>query len=199
MERDSFEKASEKYREAAERLRANDFQGALDGFAAALGLLTGGASPARARILGNMGHILVRLQRHAEAMAAFGEAYDIFTRLGERNEAAEQAANCGSVCRDTGNWGLAEEHYRTALSIFEETGQTSGIANQYSNIAFIHSQNGGPDEAVRYFRMAQDMFTQLGDDNKAELCKRNILALGPFLATDAKPLPASQPAAAEGK
>lgn len=188
MQLGSFEGAVQKNREAVEQLKKNDFQEALNSFSAAMSLLPDDAHPTRARIACNIGHVLVRLQRYHEAISAFENARDLFRQLGERNEAAEQIANCGSVCRDMENWDLALEHYRTALAQFEETGHSYGIANQYSNMAFIQSQRGMPGESVRYFKMAKRIFTELGDATRTELCERNILALEPFLAPDTEPV-----------
>ena len=177
MGQGSYESVRIKILEAAECLQKGDYERALASFFAAVELLPEDGHLARARLCSNIGHVLVRLQRYAEAVTYFGGALEIFVQSGDVVCSAEQLGNIGSVHRDTENWAASLDNYRKALTIFEELGHKTGIADQCSNIAFIRSRKGEVEEALRYFNKARDLYLELGEDRKVGLCEKNLQAI----------------------
>jgi len=51
-----------------------------------------------AGLLNNLGHLQVKLKRLELALSAFQSAARIFEEIGDRQAAAWQQGNCGSVC-----------------------------------------------------------------------------------------------------
>ncbi|WP_228056643.1 tetratricopeptide repeat protein [Microcoleus sp. LEGE 07076] len=69
----------------------------------------------------------------------------------------------GAIHRYFGNWDLAEEYFKDALSMEEENSNQSGIATSLGMLGDIERNRGNWDEAERLYRQSLALMTELGD------------------------------------
>ncbi len=159
-------------------IQEGDLQGACDAFSKALELLEQSPHPQRRAVfLNNLGHVLVGLKRHDEALERFQEAGRSCESLGDRTGLAWQLGNVGSVYRDKEEHETALDSYRKALAIFEEQKESNGMADQYSNIGYIHARKRERETALEWFQKAKALYESLGEERKASLAEQNIRIL----------------------
>jgi tetratricopeptide (TPR) repeat protein len=181
MGQNGYERAKQIYHAGQECFEKGDFDGALENFSKALELLPEDQAQSKARLHNNRGHIQVKLKRYDDALSSFGEAAEVYDKLGDRIGLGEQIANIGSVFRDREEWDAALENYSKSLSIFNEVGHTRGVADQYSNIAYAHVQQARFKSAFELFRKAKALYDEVGEQMKSQLCDQNMQALTPHI------------------
>ena len=96
--------------------------------------------PTYAAAWNNLGLLLHRMGRYAEARTAYERA------LGESREGAEAAYNLGSLNEDTGDVDEAIRCYRRALDVSPD------YADAHFNLAGALARAGRGDEAVRHWQ-----------------------------------------------
>ncbi len=96
--------------------------------------------PTYAAAWNNLGLLLHRMGRYAEARTAYERA------LGESRECAEAAYNLGSLNEDTGDVDEAIRCYRRALDVSPD------YADAHFNLAGALARAGRGDEAVRHWQ-----------------------------------------------
>jgi tetratricopeptide (TPR) repeat protein len=69
----------------------------------------------------------------------------------------------GAIQRDFGNWDVAENYFKDALSIDQEQDSTSGMTYSWEQLGYIESCRGNWDEAERLYRQCLEVETELGD------------------------------------
>jgi len=129
----------------------------------------------RARLSSNLGVVAARMRRFSQSRQAFLKALVLFEELGNAQQVALQHGNLGSVCRDTGEYRRAIEHYHRAVGLLiDASGDETLLADQWSNLAFAHSQIEQYQEAIDYFDRAVDVYQRCGNARKVQLALENI-------------------------
>lgn len=177
MSAKSMDEARKRNALAGECIGRGDFREALEHLSGALDHLPDDERGPKARLLSNTGHVNVKLGQLDDARKGFEDAADVFRELGDDVGLGEQLGNLGSVYRDMEAWDEALPCYRQALEIFERIEHKAGIAAQYSNISYACSGKGELQEALDYALKARGLFEESGDTRRAELSRKNILAL----------------------
>jgi tetratricopeptide (TPR) repeat protein len=165
----------ESFRRAAESHSRGDLPGVAEHLQAALAAMPGDTPLAdRAAVLNNLGHASAAMKDFQGALAAFGEAADLFGSAGEPGGRAEQIMNTGSVYRDMGDHARALEAYLCALELHGAAGVRLGVADQYANIGYACAMLGDKARAREAFSLARGEYEDLGETEKALLAARNI-------------------------
>lgn len=103
-------------------------------------------------------------RRHPEALAAYEEALERFTRLGEAGSVAVYWHQTGVVYQKAGRPEAAEDAYREALAIEVRLGD---VAKQASTLGQLGNLYGAvldrPEEAAAFFRQSADKYVEIGD------------------------------------
>jgi len=81
----------------------------------------------------------------------------------EDNKRSYCLISLGVIHRDFGNWDVAENYFKDALSIDQEQDSKSGIASSLGMLGYIESCRGNWDEAERLYRQSLELRTELGD------------------------------------
>lgn len=179
MTNDLPQRVSELNEKARQCLENNDLPGALLFFTEALEHLTRpDQAAARAGILNNIGHAVNSLGRPEEALAAFGQAADLYAAAGDVAAYGWQLANIGSVLRDREEHAGAIKMYEQALAALTRAKNETGRADQLSNLGYSHTRAGNRDQARDCFLQALNIYERLDEERKAALVRRNLSALG---------------------
>jgi tetratricopeptide (TPR) repeat protein len=136
----------------------NRFEEALEYFEEALAhlewaLAAGSSSGGRAQAaiaLNNIGHVLLKLKRHAEALDRLRQALAIQQRLGNLFSVGIAQETLGQVYHDIGQFEDAVEHYREALAAIQ------GSAPEHPEHADVLLGLGGALDALGRTGEARD-------------------------------------------
>jgi tetratricopeptide (TPR) repeat protein len=113
---------------------------------------------------GNLGTVRLQQQRYAEALEAYQEARDTFSRLKEPGSVAAVWHQIGMVHQDAGQPEAAEESYNQSLAIEVRLGNQAGQARTLVQLGNLYSDVlQGPEEAVACYQRAAEIYCQLGD------------------------------------
>ena len=113
---------------------------------------------------GQLGNVLRRQRRYAEALKAYEEARERFTRLDEPGTVATTWFHTGVVHQEAGQWEAAEESYQRSLEIAIRLGNVAAQASTLGQLGTLYDQSlDRPDEAQRFLRQAIDKYTEIGD------------------------------------
>jgi tetratricopeptide (TPR) repeat protein len=139
-----------------------------------LELLGGADARRRLDALHDHGGVLVLLGRTDDALAAFREMLSIAYRLGFPSKGGAAHSRIGRLYRDTGSFGPAEQHLRTALALFESTNDVRGVASCHDDIGRLLWIRGEYKSALEEMRKSLGMRKELGDGRSIALSLNNI-------------------------
>ena len=101
--------------------------------------------------------------RAKEAIAAFGQARDLYQRAGDRWGVTQALAYTGLVQHRLGDLGRTEVSYQKALQLATDLGNTAGVAAQLGNLGRLYQDKGNLGLALSYFEKSQGQLAELGD------------------------------------
>ncbi len=109
---------------------------------------------ARAHAHRGLGLASGQLQRHADAVANFRYALELFRELGDPLSQANNHLNIGWIHQEQGDHEAAVHHAEQALALFEQTGHVVGQAAALNGIGWCLAHLGDHERALRYCRRA---------------------------------------------
>jgi len=146
----------------------SDLRGALDAYSIARTIFEKAVDgEGVATVLNDMGIVLQKQGRLAEAQEKLEEAKQDFRQLGDQNGAASVLTNLGEVYRAQGALAKAEGPYREALAIFRENGRKENEYTTMNNLGGLLFQEGN-------FHSAKKLFEDLLEARKAQNDKIGI-------------------------
>lgn len=119
----------------------------------------------------------VRLQqgRYADALQAFRNARERFTRLDDLSNVAVSWHQIGMALDAIGQLEAAEDAYGESLKL---KGQLGNIAGQASTLVQLgnlyHDRLDRPEDAVKIYRRAADLFVEIGDAAREGVVRNNL-------------------------
>lgn len=124
---------------------------------------------------GQLGTVRMRQRRYSEALAAYTEARERFTRLDEPGSVAESWHLTGIVYQETGQPEAAEDAYRKSLAINVQRGNVAGQAITLNQLGILYdSALGRTEEAVTFLRQAADKYVESQDRAKEGVVRSNL-------------------------
>jgi tetratricopeptide (TPR) repeat protein len=113
---------------------------------------------------GQVGSVRLQQQRYAEALKAYQEARDTFSRLQEPGSVAIVWHQIGIVHQEAGQPEAAEEAYNQSLSIKVRLGNQAGQASTLGQLGILYSYFlQRPEEAVGFYQRAAEIYGAIGD------------------------------------
>jgi tetratricopeptide (TPR) repeat protein len=126
---------------------------------------------------GNLGTVRLHQQRYAEALEAYQQARDTFSRLSEPGSVAIVWHQIGRVYQEAGQPEAAEEAYNQSLAIKVRLGNQAGQASTLGQLGTLYDYVlQRPEEAVAFYRRAAEVNVAIGD-TLAEGLQWNNLAI----------------------
>ncbi|MFM8278435.1 MAG: tetratricopeptide repeat protein, partial [Cyanobium sp.] len=124
---------------------------------------------------GQLGTVRSYQHRYAEAVEAFDQARDTFSRLNEPGSVATVWHKIGMVHQEAGQPEAAEEAYNQSLAITVGLGDQAGQASTLGQLGsfYVHVLQR-PDEAVAFYRRAAEICWQIGDLAKEGKVQSNL-------------------------
>jgi tetratricopeptide (TPR) repeat protein len=123
----------------------------------------------------NLGAVRLTQSRYKEALEAFEDTRERFTRLDEPSSVALSYRAIGSVYRKAGQSEAAEDAYRKALAITVRIGDVAGQAGTLVQLGNLYDDVlGRSEQAVAFYRQAADKFVELGDEASEGLTRNNL-------------------------
>lgn len=111
---------------------------------------------------GQLGDVRAEQCRYQEALAAYANARERFTSIGELGEVARIWHGIGIVYHMTGQPDAAEDAFRKSLTIKVHLGNTLGRAITLQQLGLLYDQVLGRfEEAVVFFRQAVDKCAEI--------------------------------------
>ncbi|MGL5824605.1 MAG: ATP-binding protein [Nocardioides sp.] len=117
---------------------------------------------AQATMLDNLGRALVRLDRLDEADAAFSDAFELFTEIGDRYGQHTVRNDQSWVDHRRGNYLAAVAAQATAQAFYGSTGAERNAAVAMRDRALTELALGRRDQAVEHLRSSVVAMTRLG-------------------------------------
>jgi tetratricopeptide (TPR) repeat protein len=103
-------------------------------------------------------------QRYAEALEAYKEARDTFSRLNEPGSVASVWHQIGRVHEEAGQPEAAEEAYNQSLAINVRLGDQAGQANTLVTLGNLYDDVlQRPEEAVAFYQRAAEIYCEIGN------------------------------------
>jgi len=121
-----------------------------------------------------LGILCARLGQFPQAVERFGEAHELFRRIGDRKGEAAIYANLGAVNYYFGEYETSIDNSRKAEAIFRELGSRVGMAKCLANIGSAYSDLGAFREALPYHEQALEIYSQLDESNECAGTTFNI-------------------------
>jgi tetratricopeptide (TPR) repeat protein len=124
---------------------------------------------------GNLGTVRLQQQRYAEALEAYQQARDTFSRLSEPGSVAIVWHQIGRVYQEAGQPEAAEEAYNQSLAINVRLGdqaRQAGTLLQLGNLYDDVLQR--PEEAVAFCQRAAEIYGEIGDLAKEGISQHNL-------------------------
>ncbi|HEX9938448.1 MAG TPA: tetratricopeptide repeat protein [Longimicrobium sp.] len=111
-----------------------------------------------------LGNVHISQRHYPEALEAYAEAREMFTKLNEPVTVAECWNQIGMVHHQSGRPEAAEDAYRSALAIFVQREYVSGQAATLGNLGLLYdTEMGRTEEAVVFLKRAVDKYVEVGD------------------------------------
>jgi tetratricopeptide (TPR) repeat protein len=124
---------------------------------------------------GQLGTVRLQQQRYAEALEAFQQARDTFSRLNEPGSVAIARHQIGIVHQQAGQPEAAEEAYNQSLAINVRLGDQAGQANTLGQLGNLYDEVlQRPEEAVAFYRRAAEIYGEIGDTAKEGFAWNNL-------------------------
>ena len=113
---------------------------------------------------GQLGSVRFHQQRYVEALEAYQQARDTFSRLNEPGSVASVWHQIGMVHQEAGQPEVAEEAYNQSLAIEVRLGDQAGQAMTIGQLGNLYSAVlQRPEEAVAFYRRAAEIYREIGD------------------------------------
>jgi len=114
-------------------------------------------------------------QRYAEALHAYQQARDTFSRLNEPGSVATVWHQIGIVHEKAGQPEAAEEAYNQSLAIEVRLGNQTGQASTLLQLGNLYDDVlERPEEAVAFYRRAAEICGEIGDQAKEVIIWNNL-------------------------
>ncbi len=111
-----------------------------------------------------LGTVRLLQGRHADALQAYNEALELFTRLDHPKTVAAIWHQTGMVYQETGQAEAAEDAYRKSLTITVRLKDVGGQATTLNQLGGLYDDFlRRSEEAVTFYRQAADKYVQIGD------------------------------------
>lgn len=110
----------------------------------------------------NMGSVLFRLKRYAEAQVHCRDALEAYRTLGDRYREAGALNNLAQVEQVNGETDSAFAHLREAEAMYRESGDLEILSVVLNNCGEVCIELGRSDEGERYHQEALDVAQQCG-------------------------------------
>ena len=124
----------------------------------------------------HLGTVRLKQQRYAEALEAYQQARDTFSRLNEPGTVAIAWHQIGRVHQEAGQPEVAEEAYNQSLAIEVRLGSIVGQSRTLNQLGSLYDVVlGRPEDAVAFFLTAAENYVQIGD-TASEGHTRSLLA-----------------------
>jgi tetratricopeptide (TPR) repeat protein len=123
-----------------------------------------------ARLDSNVGNILYRQARYAEAREFYCRACDALLALGRRRDASAVFTNMAVASTALGDFEAAAREYRESRSIAESEGMTALAAEIDYNVAYLYFLRGDHTRALELYRQARRHSESIGDGYHSALC-----------------------------
>ncbi len=127
-----------------------------------------------ASALQNIGGVLYRRGKYAEALGYFFKSLKLKEELADRGGMSKSLNTIALVYYTQGKNAEALENYFKSLRIREEIGDKSGIAMSLNNIANVYGDQGKNAEALEYFFKSLRIQEEIGDKSGIALSLNNI-------------------------
>ncbi len=112
---------------------------------------------------GQLGTVRLEQQRYAEALEAYKQARDTFSRLNEPGSVGITWHQIGRVHQQAGQPEAAEEAYNQSLAIKVGLGNQAGQAATLGNLGNLYKDVlQRPEEAVAFYRRAAEIYGEIG-------------------------------------
>jgi tetratricopeptide (TPR) repeat protein len=121
-----------------------------------------------------LGSVRLRQRRYQDALDAYIEARDRFTRLGEPESVATAWHQIGMTHANAGRPNQAEDAYRQSLAIGVQFGDVAGQARTLGELGNLYDALGRLEEAVSQYRRCADHFITLGDTLLEGVARSNL-------------------------
>jgi tetratricopeptide (TPR) repeat protein len=124
---------------------------------------------------GNLGTVRLLQRRYPEALAAYEEARESFTRLSEPGTVGGIWYQTGMVYEGLGQFEAAEAASRQALAINVLLGDLAEQARTLLQLGTLYGEKLGRfEDAAAFFRQAADLFEQSGDAANEGRARNNL-------------------------
>jgi tetratricopeptide (TPR) repeat protein len=124
---------------------------------------------------GQLATVRRRQQRYGEALEAYKEARDTFSRLNEPGSVAIVWHQIGIVYQEAGQPEAAEEAYNQSLAIEVRIGNLAGQASTLGQLGNLYVDVlQRPEEAVAFYRRAAEIDREIGDLAKEGISQNNL-------------------------
>lgn len=111
-----------------------------------------------------LGTVRLQQRRHAEALAAYADARERFTRLDEPGSVAVIWHQTGVAYQGAGELEAAEDAYRKSLAVEVRLGNVTGQARTLAQLGTLYSSAlGRTEEGVTFLRQAVDKYVEVRD------------------------------------
>jgi tetratricopeptide (TPR) repeat protein len=122
-----------------------------------------------------LGSVRLYQQRYAEALEAYQQARDTFSRLQEPGTVASTLHQIGMVYEKAGQPEAAEEAYNQSLVINVRLGDQAGQAITLLQLGTLYCEVlQRPEEAVAFYRRAAEIYGEIGDLAKEGITQSNL-------------------------
>jgi tetratricopeptide (TPR) repeat protein len=116
---------------------------------------------------GQLGTVRLYQQRYAEALEAYQQARETFSRLQEPGTVAIVWHQIGMVHAGAGQPEAAEEAYNQSLAIKVQLGNQAGQANTLGQLGILYADVlSRPEEAVPFYLRAAEIYSSINDTLK---------------------------------
>jgi tetratricopeptide (TPR) repeat protein len=123
-----------------------------------------------------LGTVRLKQQRYGQALEAYQEARDTFSRLIEPGSVASAWHQIGMVHQEAGQPEAAEEAYNQSLAIEVQLGNHAGQATTLGQMGTLYADVlQRPEEAVAFYQRAAEIHGAIGNTLR-EGCQWNNLA-----------------------
>ncbi len=124
---------------------------------------------------GQLGSVRMDQRRYPEALAAYVEARERFTRLDEPGSVAVIWHQTGMAYQNAGQPEAAEDAYRQSLAIKVRLGNLAGQASTLLQLGNLYGNElGRPEEAAAFYRQAADKYVAIQDVADEGLVRSNL-------------------------
>lgn len=121
-----------------------------------------------------LGSVRLMQRRYPDALKAFEEAREAFTKLDEPSSVSASWHQTGVVYQELGELEAAEDAYRKSLAIEVRLGNVAEQATTLTQLGNLYGSLGRLDEAVTFFQQAVNKSVESGDLLKEGLRRNNL-------------------------